>query len=65
MIQKLLLKEEDLNFQDNHPILMTEKDAVRCMDMKNKNLWYLTIEADINDDGFKKELLSKLKEIGG
>ena len=58
-------KEEDLNFQDNHPILMTEKDAVRCMDMKNKNLWYLSIEADINDDGFKKELLSKIKEIGG
>ena len=58
-------KEEDLNFQDNQPILMTEKDAVRCMDMKNKNLWYLSIEADINDDRFKEELLSKIKGIGG
>ena len=57
-------KEEDLNFEDNHPILMTEKDAVRCMDMKNKNLWYLSIEAEIMDDIFKTELLAKLKEIG-
>jgi len=57
-------KEEDLSFEDNHPILMTEKDAVRCMDMKNKNLWYLSIEAEIKDGSFKTELLSKLKEIG-
>jgi len=57
-------KEDDLNFEDNHPILMTEKDAVRCMDMKNKNLWYLSIEAEIKDDSFKTELLAKLKEIG-
>ena len=56
-------KEEDLNFEDNHPILMTEKDAVRCMDMMNKNLWYLSIEAEIKDDKFKIELLEKLKEV--
>ena len=59
-----MIVEEDLNFEDNHPILMTEKDAVRCMDMKNKNLWYLSIEAEIKDDIFKTELLTKLKEIG-
>ncbi len=56
-------KEEDLNFDDNQPILMTEKDAVRCMDMKNKNLWYLSIEAEIDDDNFKRKLLSRLKEV--
>ena len=56
-------KDEDLNFEDNHPILMTEKDAVRCMDMKNKNLWYLSIEAEIEDVKFKTELLTKLKEL--
>ena len=56
-------KEEDLNFEDSHPILMTEKDAVRCMDMMNKNLWYLSIEAEIKDDKFKIELLEKLKEL--
>ena len=56
-------KEEDLNFEDNHPILMTEKDAVRCMDMMNKNLWYLSIEAEIKDDKFKIELLEQLKEL--
>ena len=58
-------KEEDLDFEDNHPILMTEKDAVRCMDMNNKNLWYLSIEAEIKDGVFKEDLLSKVKAIGG
>ena len=57
-------KEEDLDFEDNHPILMTEKDAVRCMDMNNKNLWYLSIEAEIKDGDFKEDLLSKVKAIG-
>ena len=57
-------KEEDLDFEDNHPILMTEKDAVRCMDMNNKNLWYLSIEAEIKDGDFKEDLLSKVKSIG-
>ena len=57
-------KEEDLNFEDNYPILMTEKDAVRCMDMKSKNLWYLSIEAEIKDRDFKEDLLSKVKAIG-
>ena len=57
-------KEEDLDFEDNHPILMTEKDAVRCMDMNNKNLWYLSIEAEIKDRDFKEDLLSKVKAIG-
>ena len=57
-------KEEDLDFEDNHPILMTEKDGVRCMDMNNKNLWYLSIEAEIKDGDFKEDLLSKVKAIG-
>ena len=57
-------KEEDLDFEDNHPILMTEKDAVRCMDMNNKNLLYLSIEAEIKDGDFKEDLLSKVKAIG-
>ena len=33
------------------------------MDMKNKNLWYLSIEAEIEDVKFKTELLTKLKEL--
>ena len=57
-------KDEDLDFEDNHPILMTEKDAVRCMDMNNKNLWYLSIEAEIKNGDFKEDLLSKVKAIG-
>tara|TARA_B100000959_G_scaffold37881_1_gene36674 strand:- start:10921 stop:13743 length:2823 start_codon:yes stop_codon:yes gene_type:complete len=56
-------KEEDLDFEGNHPIVMTEKDAVRCVDIENKNLWYLSIEANIEDEIFEKKLLSKIKGI--
>ena len=34
------------------------------MDMNNKNLWYLSIEAEIKDGDFKEDLLSKVKAIG-
>ena len=56
-------KEEDLDFEGNQPIVMTEKDAVRCVDIENKNLWYLSIEANIEDEIFEKKLLSKIKGI--
>jgi tetraacyldisaccharide 4'-kinase len=42
--------EEDLIFNDNLPIIMTEKDAVRCKDMTIKNIWYLRVEAKISEE---------------
>ena len=42
--------EEDLTFNDNLPIIMTEKDAVRCKDMTIKNIWYLRVEAKISEE---------------
>ena len=53
-------KEEDLDFGDSLPIIMTEKDAVRCLDMKNKNLWYLSVEAKFENDDLADKIFKKL-----
>ena len=56
---------EDLKFQDNLPILMTEKDAVKCRNFPVnllKNSWYLPITADL-EARFAEALLQRLKEV--
>jgi len=41
-------QSKDLQFNDNKPILMTEKDAVKCQLFANSNTWYIPIEASIS-----------------
>lgn len=36
----------DLNFGDNLPILMTEKDAVKCATFADDRLWYVPVTAE-------------------
>ena len=47
---------EELN---NLPVVMTEKDAVKC-EYLNDNFWYLKIEAQISDN-LEKEIVKKIK----
>jgi len=35
---------EDLEFGDSHPVIMTEKDWVKCRDLAGDNVWYLPVE---------------------
>jgi tetraacyldisaccharide 4'-kinase len=35
---------QDLNFDDDLPIIMTEKDAVKCERFELKNCWYLPVK---------------------
>ena len=44
----------DLEFTDDQPILMTEKDAVKCQDFKLRNSWYLHVDAVIDEDFFRQ-----------
>jgi tetraacyldisaccharide 4'-kinase len=37
----------DLNFADNYPIIMTEKDAVKCKGFANKKIWVLAIDVKL------------------
>ena len=47
-------KPEDLDFGDELSIIMTEKDAVKCMDFELKNLWYLAVDGVIDDVFYEK-----------
>ena len=40
---------------------MTEKDAVRCLEMNNNNLWYLSIEAKFENEELADKILKKLQ----
>lgn len=40
----------DITFQDNYPVLMTEKDAVKCRGIASSQHWYLRVEAQLDDD---------------
>jgi tetraacyldisaccharide 4'-kinase len=55
---------EDLAFNDNKIIIMTEKDAVKCRNFGLENCWYLAIEAKI-EDKFSQVLLDKLRKNNG
>lgn len=39
---------EDLAFAGNRPVLMTEKDAVKCRDFAGSDWWYLPVSAALN-----------------
>jgi tetraacyldisaccharide-1-P 4'-kinase len=41
---------------------MTEKDASKCKDFDNNKIWYLKIDADVNNK-FIDQLQNKLEEI--
>jgi tetraacyldisaccharide 4'-kinase len=41
----------DLDFGDNLPLVMTEKDAVKCLDFWPENAWYLRVAPRL-DEGF-------------
>ena len=53
---------EELDFKDEYPILMTEKDAVKCQGFTNKNMWYIPIEATINGK-LDQHILNKLSGL--
>ena len=45
-------QSKDLEFNDNHPIIMTAKDWVKCREFANDKMYYLEIDLDISDDFF-------------
>ena len=55
-------QRRDLIFDDTHPILMTEKDAVKCQSFASKNMWYIPISITISGD-LGSLLINKLKKI--
>ena len=53
-------KKEDLIFDELHPIIMTEKDAVKCRSFSLSDTWYLPIKAKI-DNALLTKIVNQLK----
>ncbi|WP_262965853.1 tetraacyldisaccharide 4'-kinase [Methylobacter psychrophilus] len=53
-------QRHDIDFGDNKPVLMTEKDAVKCTEFAGLQHWYLPVKA-VPDAAFSEQLLNLLK----
>ncbi len=54
---------QDLDFGDQRPVLMTEKDAVKCSGIKDERMWSVPVSAEFgkDDTARMRELISGLK----
>ena len=62
------LTAHELAFADELPILMTEKDAVKCTPFANARLWYVPVSAAFSDDdaqALRARVLGRLRAGGG
>ena len=53
---------EDLDFDDENKIILTEKDAVKCLGFKKENTYYLKVDARLTAS-FWPALLEKLESL--
>lgn len=53
----------DLDFADTHPVLMTEKDAIKCRGFANERCWVVPVSPEISaaDTARVKELIQSLR----
>jgi len=56
-----LYQPREMNFSDTLPIIMTEKDAVKCAGFADERYWYVKVGAVLNDS-FKQKFQEKLYE---
>jgi tetraacyldisaccharide 4'-kinase len=45
-----LYKEEDISFADNKPVIMTEKDAVKCRHFPMENAWFVPVNIEMTSE---------------
>ena len=49
----------DIEFPDGQPVIMTEKDAVKCRGFAGKRHWYLPVDAEV-DPALEPDLIARL-----
>ncbi len=54
----------DLDYGEDAVIIMTEKDAVKCQRFSTEHMWYLPVEAVLNND-FEMQLLNRIEKRYG
>ncbi len=52
----------DLSFPDKYPIIMTEKDAVKCQIFASDNMWFLPVDAQLDAD-VSKQLIQRITTL--
>jgi tetraacyldisaccharide 4'-kinase len=55
-------RKSDITFTDALPVVMTEKDAVKCVTIADNRHWYVSITAQLPDN-FGKQVVQRLREI--
>ncbi|OGT37665.1 MAG: tetraacyldisaccharide 4'-kinase [Gammaproteobacteria bacterium RIFCSPHIGHO2_12_FULL_38_14] len=58
-----LYQAKDLHFNDNLPIVMTEKDAVKCKEFADERYWYLKVDVKVNIK-LEEKIIEKLSSWG-
>ncbi|MEY4642612.1 MAG: Tetraacyldisaccharide 4-kinase, partial [Pseudomonadota bacterium] len=53
---------DDINFKDQRPVLMTEKDAVKCLNFISERHWCLKVQAELPQEFFET-LARRLGEV--
>jgi len=54
-------RQQDISFDDDKPVLMTEKDAVKCTTIATDKHWYVPVKAALSEK-FSLSLLALIKE---
>ena len=55
-------RPEDLHFPQDLPVLMTEKDAVKCLAFAPEGCWYVPVSARL-EPAFEEDLLKRLASV--
>ena len=55
-------RPRDIEFADDAPVIMTEKDAVKCQSFADQRCWYLEVEAR-PDPAFAEQVLQLLSTV--
>jgi tetraacyldisaccharide 4'-kinase len=54
----------DLEFGDDAPVLMTEKDAVKCRAFATSRLWYVPVTARFSDTHAARVIAQVIDKLG-
>ena len=52
----------DISFTDGLPVIMTEKDAIKCREFPTRNHWAVTVSVEV-EEGILNAVLEKIKEF--
>jgi len=55
-------QSSELVFNNDWPVIMTEKDAVKCADLVSENAWYLEIQA-IPNQAFISQFEKRIEKL--